>query len=361
MAPHVIDTDGHIFERDHIMFEYLESPYRGRKEVLLYPFFPPPDGFHRMARRIVDKRPYVVGEDDPKTWLEVLDREGIDRTVIYPTAALGVGYLQDPEWAVVACRAYNNMMADRYIKLDRRLGAVAALPIQDIKESAAELRRAVTDLGMVGGVLAPAGFSKPLGDTYFDPLYCEAEKLDCPLAIHGAPSKGLGFDFFQSLIEARTLSHPFLQMIQLTSIILEGVLERFPNLTLAALEAGCQWIPFLMDRMDMEYGHRSPQAPLLKKKPSEYMISGRIYYHAELWETMLPYVIERIGEDLILYASDYPHEPDLAEAIRNFEDRKDLPDSAKRKILWDNGKRFYHMEDAKTRAAGESAMHAAPV
>ena len=266
MNTQVVDTDGHIFERDEIMFEYLEPPYKGHKEVFLYPFFPTPDGFHRMARRIVDKRPYIVGPDDPKTWTEVLDRENIDRTVIYPNAALGVGYIQDPEWAVVVCRAYNNMMADRYINFDRRLGAVAVLPLQDIEESAKELRRAVTELHMVGGVLAPAGFPKPLGDTYFDPLYREAEALGCPLGIHGAPSKGLGFDFFRSLIEARTLSHPFLQMIELTSIIFEGVLERFPRLILAALEAGCQWIPFLMDRMDMEYGHRSPQAPLLKKK-----------------------------------------------------------------------------------------------
>ena len=72
---------------------------------------------------------------------------------------------------MVVCRAYNNMMADRYIKFDSRLGAVALLPIQDIQESAKELHRAVKDLKMVGGVLAPAGFDKPLGDTYFDPLY----------------------------------------------------------------------------------------------------------------------------------------------------------------------------------------------
>ncbi len=344
MAAQVVDTDGHIFERDEILFEYLEAPYRGRKELFAYPFFPPPDGFHRMARRIVDKRPFVIAADDPKTWAEVLDREGIDRTVIYPTAALGVGYIQDPEWAVVVCRAYNDMMADRYIEFDRRLGAVAVLPLQDIEESASELRRAVKKLHMAGGVLAPAGLPKPLGDTYFDPLYREAERLGSPLAIHGAPSRGLGFDFFQSLIEARTLSHPFLQMIQLTSIILEGVLERFPKLKLASLEAGCQWIPFLMDRLDVEYGNRTPQAPLLKKKPSEYMRDGRIYFHAELWEAMLSYVIERIGEDLILYASDYPHEPDLAQAIRKFESRRDLTDTAKRKILVDNGKRFYGME-----------------
>src|SRR5207249_11089652 len=111
MATQVIDTDGHIFESDEIMFEYLQPPYRGRKEVLLYPFFPPPDGFHRMARRIVDKRPYVVGADDPKTWLEVLDRERLDRTVISPRAASRDGYIQDAAWAVAARAASYVQMA----------------------------------------------------------------------------------------------------------------------------------------------------------------------------------------------------------------------------------------------------------
>jgi predicted TIM-barrel fold metal-dependent hydrolase len=192
-------------------------------------------------------------------------------------------------------------------------------------------------------VIAPVGFPRPLGDAYFDPLYEEAQTLGVPLTIHGAPSRGLGFDFFRSLIEARTLSHPFAQMIHLTSIVLEGVLERFPRLKIASLEGGCEWIPFLMDRLDMEYQNRAHQAPLLKKNPSEYMKSGQIFYHAELWERMLPYVIERVGPDLILYASDYPHEPDLAEAIREFEARADLSDGAKKKILSDNGKRFYNM------------------
>lgn len=339
----VFDTDGHIFEKDELIFEYLEAPYSGRKELFLYPFFPPPDGFHRMARRIVDGRPYIVADDDPKTWAEVLDREGIHQTAIYPTAGLGVGFIQDPDWAVVACRAYNDMLADLYIKYNPRLGGVALLPIQDAQESAKELRRAVKQLGMLGGILAPVGFPKPLGDAHFDPIYQEAQDLGVPLAIHGAPSKGLGFDFFNKLIEARSLSHPFCQMIHLTSIILEGVFERFPKLVIASLEGGCEWIPFLLDRLDMEYRYRAPQAPQCKKNPSEYMTNGRLYFHAELWETMLPYVIERVGEDQIIYASDYPHEPDLAQAIRQFEDRPDLSDSAKRKILSDNGVRFYGM------------------
>jgi predicted TIM-barrel fold metal-dependent hydrolase len=345
MASRVIDTDGHIFEKDQDIFEYLEPPFRGRREILALPFFPTLDGFQRMARRVGDHRPYVIGLDDPRSWLEVLDREGIDRTVIYPTAGLAEGFIQDPEWAVAVCRAYNTMMAERYIRFNPRLGAVALLPIQDIQEAAKELRRAVTELGMAGGVIAPVGFPRPLGDTYFDPLYAEAERLDVPLTIHGAPSRGLGFDFFRALIQARALSHPFAQMIQLTSIVLEGVFERFPRLRIGSLEGGCEWIPFLMDRLDMEYANRAHQAPLLKKKPSEYMRSGPIYYHAELWERMLPYVIERVGEDRILYASDYPHEPDLAEAIRAFEAREDLSDQAKRKILSENGKRFYKLPD----------------
>jgi len=343
MAYEVIDTDGHIFERDANIFEYLEPPYRGRKEILSLPFFPAFDGFHRMARRVIDGRPYVIGPDDPKSWLEVLDREGIGRTVIFPTAGLAIGFVQDPEWSVAVARAYNNMMADRYTRFNRRLQAAALLPLQDIREAAKELRRSVEELGMVTGILAPVGFPKPLGDPYFDPLYEEAQNLGVPLSIHGAPARGLGFDFFQSLIEARALSHPFAQMIHLTSIVLEGVLERFPKLRFASLEAGCEWLPFLMDRLDGEFKNRQPQAPLLKKKPSDYLRSGQIYYHTELWEALLPLAIDRIGEDLFLYASDYPHEPDLAAAIRQFQARKDISDSAKEKILATNGRRFYNL------------------
>ena len=59
---------------------------------------------------------------------------------------------------------------------------------------------------------------------------------------------------------------------------------------------------------------------------------------------MNPYVIERVGKDQILYASDYTQEPDLDEATQEVEARKDLLDIAKRRILSDNGKRFYKME-----------------
>lgn len=74
------------------------------------------------------------------------------------------------------------------------------------------------------------------------------------------------------------------------------------------------------------------------------MNGGQIYYHSELWERTLPYVIERVGEKLILCAGDYTQEPELDEATQEVEARKNLFDVVKRKVLSENGRRFYKME-----------------
>jgi predicted TIM-barrel fold metal-dependent hydrolase len=79
-------------------------------------------------------------------------------------------------------------------------------------------------------------------------------------------------------------------------------------------------------------------------KPSEYMRSGRCYYHTEPEEKGLVYAIEVLGDDQIMYASDYPHwdcmHPDSA---RILQERTDLSASTKRKILGDNAARFYKL------------------
>src|SRR5437588_663453 len=87
-----------------------------------------------------------------------------------------------------------------------RVGGLATLPVQDPEEAAKELRRAVTELGFVGGLL-PAGNAllKSFSHPDFDPLLGEAERLGVPLALHGAPSRGFGFDYFDSFIKVHTL------------------------------------------------------------------------------------------------------------------------------------------------------------
>jgi hypothetical protein len=203
-----------------------------------------------------------------------------------------------------------------------------------------ELRRAVTELGMVGAILPAVGLRLPFGHRCYDPVYEEAERLGCMLAVHGAPAQGLGFDFFDRLVEARALSHPFAQMIQLTSIVMNGVLERFPRLRLAFMEAGSGWISFLMERLDGEFKNRGAA---LRIPPSEQLRSERIFFHCELGEAMLPVAIEAAGPGHFFAASDFPHEPahEFPEAVEAFSKRSDLSESAKARILCDNARRLY--------------------
>jgi predicted TIM-barrel fold metal-dependent hydrolase len=79
-------------------------------------------------------------------------------------------------------------------------------------------------------------------------VYEAAQELGALLAVHAAPTQGIGVDGFDTLIEVRTLSHGFGQMIQMTSMIYGGVYDRFPQLKVAYAEAGCGWVPYLMER-----------------------------------------------------------------------------------------------------------------
>ena len=116
-----------------------------------------------------------------------------------------------------------------------------------------------------------------------------------PIAIHGAPSRGLGFDFFDSFVEVHALEHPLPLMIQMTNMIFQGVFELFPQLRVAYLEAGAGWVPFMMDRLDEDFERRGKKwAPRLKKRPSDYITGGQVYVSLESEERTLPYVLEAV-------------------------------------------------------------------
>jgi len=227
------------------------------------------------------------------------------------------------------------------------------VPIQDVPEAVKELRRAVLELGMVGAVLtannAELGVRKPLGHSDFWPLYEEAERLDVPIALHGAPSASLGINFFTRFAQTHALEHPIAQIIQLTSMVMEGVFERFPKLRVAYLEAGAGWVPYIMDRLDRSYEVWSGKkyrefSDWLKKKPSEYIRSGQIYFNCEGGEVTLPYAVKRIGHRALLFASDFPHETNIERAKREIEEllhHEELSDEAKQALFRDNVARFY--------------------
>jgi predicted TIM-barrel fold metal-dependent hydrolase len=334
----VLDADGHVTESYQQIAKYLDEPYRRRP--LTFPLYTA-DGWDR---RLVDKFHDWAGTADE--WLRALDKGGMELSVLYPTLGLFMSFVKDREWAVRLCRAYNTLMHEEFIKVSPRLQAVALLPVQDPKAAALELRRAVSELGHVGGMLAADG-SHLLGDERFLPVYEEADRLGVMLGIHASGSHlgGAGVDLFPKFIQAHTCSHAFGQMRQLTSVVFEGIPERFPRLRLAFLEAGCGWTPYWMERMDDEYAKRAEEAPALRKRPSEYIRSGSIYFSCEADEWLLPQAVKFCGENQIVYASDFPHwDHSYPGSINEIKDRGDITDAQKRKILADNTRRLYGLK-----------------
>ena len=339
----IIDADGHVLEKDSELHDFLEGRYRGTPRFESYSYFPSLDGWNR-GTGVPGKDPEVPAS----RWLEFLDELGVQMTVLYPTGGLALGLIQNPEWACVIARAYNSWVAERYTRQSPRLKAVALLPVHEPLEAAKELRRA-KELGFVGGLLpAVTVLHKGSGHADFDPIYGEAQKSDMPLAVHGAPSRGLGFDFFNKFLQVHTLEHPFAILIQFTNMIFEGVFERFPQLRVAFLEAGSGWLPYMMDRMDEEF--EKPyrfQAPLLKKTPSEYIRSGQVWTTCEVEEKALIHVLRQFNPRCVMWPSDYPHErlPGMFKRdIPEFLGRGDLSDEEKRRILYDNPNEFYRLE-----------------
>ena len=338
-----IDADGHVVESDAELLDFLPLPYRGRQDLLSFPFFPTLDGFHRQARRVADGKGRYVAKGSLGEWQQFLDEDDIAWSVLYPTAGLTFGLIKDQAWACAIASGYNNYLYEKFLEKESRLKGMALIPLQSVPDAVTELRRAVQDLGMVGAILPAVGIREPFGSERYFPVYEAAQELGALLTVHAAPTQGIGLDMFDTLIEVRTLSHGFAQMIQMTSMIYNGVFDRFPKLTVAYAEAGCGWVPYLMERMDMEYEHRSVQVPALKASPSDHLRSGRIFVHCELEELGIARIAEHFRDDILFCATDFPHEPraEFRENLEKFMARKDLSMATKQKITTENPKRMY--------------------
>jgi predicted TIM-barrel fold metal-dependent hydrolase len=311
--------------------------------LLSFSFFPALDGFHRQARRVADGKGRYIAKGSLKEWQQFLDEDEIAWSVLYPTSGLTFGMVRDKEWACAVATGYNNYLYESFTKPEKRLKGMALIPLQSIPDAVNELRRAVKELGFVGAVLPAVGLRQPFGDERYHPVYQAAQDLGALLAVHAAPTEGIGLDAFTKLIEVRTLSHGFGQMIQMTSMIYNGVFDRFPTLRIAYAEAGCGWVPYLMERLDLEYEHRSSQAPECKQTPSEHLRSGRIFIHCELEDRGIAQIASLLRDDILFCATDFPHEPrsEFRENIEKFLAREDVSEATKYKIMTENPNRMY--------------------
>ena len=363
----VMDADRHVMEPEDLYDRYLEPEFKGK--VYISP---------GRKQRIVDGRPVsdntnapsgggmtlgegyracypeaVAADFDAPSNLHDMDREGVDVAVLFPTVGLYIMWADfiAPRLSAGICRAYNNWLAD-YCSADReRLHGVMLIPLQDPELACEELRRASKDLGLVGifwrpNVLCGRTMSSP---DYF-PVYELAQELGVTVCVHEGARTVLpqaGSDRFSEFTR-HAVCHPFEQMLALGNFCGDGVLEKFPELKVAHLEAGCGWLPFWLDRLDEHWDRAGARVRTTAERPSWYF-KRQCMISTEAGEEFVHDVVHHVGADYVVMATDYPH-PD---AIGKFPDHtvgdlsgnEDLSAEVRRKILWDNPARLYGIED----------------
>ncbi|MEI8002292.1 MAG: amidohydrolase family protein [Actinomycetes bacterium] len=298
---------------------------------------------------------------DMKARVEVLDELGLYAQVLYPnTAGFGAqkfGEVVDPELRRLCATLYNDAMVEIQEESGNRLLPMALMPWWDLEASIEEVGRAARN-GLRGVNLCSDPQSRgvaDLGERAWDPFWEACAEYEMPVNFHiGASDTSLtwfGTSPWPSQDDERKLAIGSAMMYLsnariLANLVFAGVLERFPSVKFVSVESGIGWIPFFLESLDYQLYESSPSAvSQLSMLPSEYFrrqVFGCFWFE----KAALGPVIDALGEDQILFETDYPHPtclypdplPRVAEATSG------LPDDTVRKILQDNAASLYKVE-----------------
>jgi uncharacterized protein len=278
---------------------------------------------------------------------QFLDGWAVDIAV---ASCLDVGVLAaglaGPDESIVLCRAFNDYMLDEFAHRDHRIRLVITATPQDPPAAAAEIRRLGAD-ATVCGVFLPL-MNVMLGNRVYDPIFAAAQEFNLPIFIHvtndfaslGLPVAAGGH--LENFTERRVL---FSQIAQssVSSLVFTGALERFPDLNFAFVEYGFSWLLPLLWRMDSTWSATRIEVPWVKKWPSEYVHERMRFATQPVDEprapTDLARLIEMLGDDVLIFSSDYPHwdndDPDKV--------LQSLPIATRERMYWTNPAAFWRL------------------
>jgi len=331
-----IDADGHVLEPPTLWEDYLEERYRprairircdddgleyleidgrpsertNRGSLGLLGAMGDPDARPSPERRYAESMPFGAGNAAERVAL--LDREHLEKAVLYPT--LGLLWeceVEDVELTLAYQRAYNRWIADFCRDSGGRLVPIAHLTLLDPAASADELERAVAD-GCKGAFIgAFTHTQKAHGHADHDPLFARASALGVPLALHpvfepfwAAPVRfkrlGHAREFFYNVMLRQGMQQAFLSFMAL------GALDRFPSLRLGVLESGAGWIASFLDRADAVADVGQGRVTGMQRRPSDYF-REQCFISGDPDETSSALIMDHVGADCFMWATDYPH------------------------------------------------------
>lgn len=343
----IIDCDLHN-ELDSVrdLYPYLAKRWRDHIDAFGirkytgsdYPRFMP----HREDARPPSGR--QCGSDVEFTARDHLDRHNVAYGILI--ALTPVGRMANQALDVALASAVNEWHVAEWLDRDPRLRASMAIPADDPPRAVEEIERHARD-----GRFVQVHFSgrpgEPMGRRKYWPIFEACERHGLAVMTHafgsaGNPLTGTGWPSYyieEHIGPAQTIQG------NVTSMVIEGVFERFPSLRLVSVENTFGWLPALMWRLDRSWKLLRQEVPHLTRSPSEYLAS-HVYVATQPMEEppkpgYLTQLLEHGGgvlKDRLLFASDYPHwDSDSPEEVLPAH----LPDELRRKIYFENARALY--------------------
>ena len=225
-----------------------------------------------------------------------------------------------------------------------RLFPAAHISLRDAELAVRELKR-VAKLGCRTIFVAAAPINgRSFGHPDLDPIWAAVQDLDLSVGIHLTGHKhSTGREWYRDrdpgmmFVTMNLIQDP---RMALTTMVYDGVLERFPRLRVATIEAMVGWIGEWLERLDYRYkymGHTSQ----MERPASEYF-ERNIWINGDPEEKMFPLIVQFAGDEKFFVGSDYPHAEGFVEPVRKArETLSSLPPESIDKILGGNASRFF--------------------
>lgn len=276
-----------------------------------------------------------------------MDKYGIDVQILSFSTPSVDGIVSDGQAMMAYAKQTNDVLYQAIQRHPKRFKGFAAIAPYDVPAAIKELERCINELGFVGWLThSNFGGGHYLDEQQYWPLLEAAERLRIPIYLHPTVPEMKAFATYGFTLAGPPMGFQFDTALCLMRMILGGVFDRFPKLTLILGHLG-ETMPFLMERLDWAYTNPGVanqagfirQRPNIKKLPSE-VLRQNVYVttSGRFFKPVLDYVIQVMGEDRVLFATDYPYET-FAETV-DFMKTTQLSETVLRKIYFENAKQL---------------------
>jgi predicted TIM-barrel fold metal-dependent hydrolase len=272
-----------------------------------------------------------------------LDANGVEVGMLMPLSRSGLEE-RNLDYAAALAHAVNDWQLEAWVKKEPRLRAGIVVPQEDAAFAVEEIEARASDASFVQILLSPRS-SDPLGHRRYWPIYEAAQRANRPIGLHvqgysgGHASTGSGWPTYYMQEHYAMVGN--MQAV-VTSLIFEGVLERFPRLRIVLIEGGFAWAPSLSWRMDKHWERMRKETPHLRRPPSEYLREHFWFTTQPIEEPENPQdlagIMELVGYDRLMFSTDYPHW-DFDHPQRAF--KVQLTERQRAQVFGDNARALY--------------------